>query len=205
MQPALPTLLPPWSPPAPITIAILGAPRLIVHERDIPIRGGGKSETLLLTLALVHRAPIARPTLLTALWPNEEPTIAGNALNTLTSELNKKGRAAIRTAEGRNDNLICHEEGDYRLHSEAGVGTDVEYFDRWSSEGLRRLKAGDGIAGITYCRQALALYRGDISGDGLTALLERERLRATRLDLLTALADYHATTRPCGDITACYR
>lgn len=191
MPPTLSTLLPYWSPPTPITVAILGTPRLIVHERDIPIRGGGKSETMLLTVALAHRAPTARFTLLTALWPNEEPTIAGNALNTLTAELNKKSRTAIRAARGRSDNLICHEEGQYRLHSEIGVGTDVEYFDQWSSEGLRRLKAGDGSTGLTYCKKALALYRGDIGGDSLPALLERERLRATRLDLLTALADYH--------------
>lgn len=191
MPPTSSATLPPWSPPAPITIAILGAPRLIVHDRELPLRGGGKREALLLQLAMVHRNPIARGALLTALWPHDEPTVAGNALNTLTSELNKKSRQAIQDTQGKGQTLICCDEGSYRFNGDAGVGTDIEYFDRWCVEGLRRLHIGDVDRGLPLCHQALALYRGDVSGDGLTALLERERLRSRLLDLLTALADYH--------------
>lgn len=191
MQPTPPALEPTWSPPAPITIAILGVPRLLIHDRELPLRSGGKSEALLCQMALTHRNPIDRTTLLIALWSHEAPAIASNALNTLTSDLNKKSRTLLHATQGGGDNLICHEEGSYRFNVEAGVGTDIEYFDRWCDEGLRRLRRGDVDAGLPLCQQALALYRDDIGGDSLAALLERERLRAARLDLLTALADHH--------------
>ncbi|MCB0110018.1 MAG: bacterial transcriptional activator domain-containing protein [Caldilineaceae bacterium] len=196
MQPAPSALQLTWSPPATAIIAILGVPRLTIHDHELPLRSGGKSETLLCQMALTHRKPVDRTTLLTALWPHEALDVAGNALNTLTSDLNKKSRKVLHTHQSNGNqsgsaNLICHDQGSYRFNVEAGVGTDVEYFDRWYGEGLRRLRAGDTVSGVAYCQKALALYRGDIGGDSLTALLERERLRAARLDLLTALADYY--------------
>lgn len=180
-----------WTPPAPITVAILGSVRLTIHAQEIALRTGGKSEALLRNVALAHRNPLERTVLLDTLWPDEEPSSAGNALNTLTSEVNKWGRKASRSKQTSVMKLLCHEEGAYRFNVAAGVATDVEYFDAWRVEGLRRLHAGDVEGGIRYCQQALALYRGDIGGDSLAALLERERLRVARLDLLTALADHH--------------
>ena len=170
---------------------------MTIHTQEIALHTGGKSEALLLNVALTHRNPLHRALLLDALWPDEDLGVVGNALNTLTSEVNKWGRKAPSNKQAGAVKRLCYEEGAYHVTVAVGVATDVEYFDAWHAEGLRRLRAGDAAEGIRYCQQALALYRGDIGGDSLTALLERERLRAARLDLLTALADCHMQQADC--------
>lgn len=120
--------------------------------------------------------------------------MAGQALNSLTSELNKLCRSHFAC-----DPLILHEQGYYRFNYEAGVGTDIEQFYVWAALGQQQLHEGDGLQGLASCEQALALYRGDLTcGDlsddfSISALLARERLRTTLLDLLTALANYYYT------------
>lgn len=175
-----------------LLVSLLGPTRLTTDQREIAVPGRGKSDALLIGLALRQRGAVAREQLLEQLWPDQSSALAGQALNSVTSELNKLCRKHFAC-----DPLILHEQGYYRFNSEAGVGTDLEQFYAWAAWGQQRLQAGDGNQGLAGCTQALALYRGDLgcgdlSGDfSISALLARERLRTTLLDLLAALANYY--------------
>lgn len=176
----------------PLLVALLGQTRLTATHRTIPVPGRGKSDALLLGLALLQRGAVAREQLLEQLWPDQSAALAGQALNSLTSELNKLCRKHFAC-----DPLILHEQGYYRFNYEAGVGTDLEQFYTLAALGQQQLQAGDAVQGVACCTQALALYRsdlpcGDLAGDfSIAALLAREQLRATLLDLLAALANYY--------------
>lgn len=176
----------------PLLVALLGQTRLMATHRTLPVPGRGKSDALLLGLALFQRGAVAREQLLEQLWPGQSTTLAGQALNSLTSELNKFCRKHFAC-----DPLILHEQGYYRFNYEAGVNTDLEQFYTLAALGQQQLQAGDSVEGVAHCNQALALYRGDLpcgdlSGDfSIAALLTREQLRATLLDLLAALANYY--------------
>lgn len=173
--------------PGPLTVSILGPPKLTSNRKNIAIVGRGKSDCLLVSLALFHRNVIARHHLLEQIWPEQSTDLAGQSLNSVTSELNKLGRKHFAF-----DNLILHEQGYYRFNSEAGVGTDIEYFDAWACMGQALLTQGEIENGLRYCEQAMALYRGDLCGDtSIHAVIERERLRTVLLDLLTILANHH--------------
>jgi len=177
-----------------LLVSLLGPTKLASDQRVIPVPGRGRSDCLLIGLALLQRGAVARGQLLVQLWPEQSAGLAGQALNSLTSELNKLCRKHFAC-----DPLILHEQGYYRFNYEAGVGTDIDQFYAWAAWGQQQLQAGDSVAGLAGCEQAVALYRadlgcGDLSGDfSIGALLARERLRTTLLDLLTALANYYYT------------
>lgn len=181
-------------PQVSLLVSLLGPTKLTAAHQTLPVPGRGKSDCLLIGLALRQRGAVAREQLLTQLWPEQNTALAGQALNSLTSELNKLCRKHFAC-----DPLILHEQGYYRFNYEAGVGTDIEQFYVWAALGQQQLHEGDGLQGLASCEQALALYRGDLTcGDlsddfSISALLARERLRTTLLDLLTALANYYYT------------
>jgi len=177
-----------------LLVSLLGPTKLTAAHRTLPVPGRGKSDCLLIGLALLPHGAVAREQILAQLWPDQSTTLASQALNSVTSELNKLCRKHFAC-----DPLILHEQGYYRFNYEAGVGTDIEQFYVWAALGQQQLHEGDGLQGLASCEQALALYRGDLgcgdlSGDfSIAALLARERLRTTLLDLLTALANYYYT------------
>lgn len=177
-----------------LLVSLLGPTKLASDRQVIPVPGRGRSDCLLIGLALLQRGAVARGQLLVQLWPEQSAGLAGQALNSLTSELNKLCRKHFAC-----DPLILHEQGYYCFNYEAGVGTDLDQFYAWAAWGQQQLQAGDSVAGLAGCEQAVALYRadlgcGDLSGDfSIGALLARERLRTTLLDLLTALANYYYT------------
>ena len=180
-------------PASPFTVALLGPPHLALPNGQIALHGS-KSEALLVLLAIFHRAPVPRTFLLEQLWPDSEATLAGQALSSLTSELNRLGRHY-----GNQVNLLTCEHTYVGFNLTDGIGTDIEAFDHFHTCGLALLAQGDEQAGRQCCQAALALYRGDLCGDeNIHVVIERERLRTAMLDLLRALAD-HAYR--CGDLT----
>lgn len=179
-------------PASPLTVALLGPPHLALPNDQIALHGS-KSEALLVLLAIFHRAPVPRTFLLEQLWPDSETTLAGQALSSLTSELNRLGRHY-----GSQVNLLTCESTYVGFNLTAGIGTDMEAFDRLRTHGLTLLAQGEAQTGLHYCQQALALYRGDLCGDeNIHMVIERERLRTAMLDLLHALADQ---AYRCGDL-----
>lgn len=181
-------------PASSLTVALLGPPHLALPNSQIALHGS-KSEALLVLLAIFHRAPVPRTFLLEQLWPASEATLAGQALSSLTSELNRLGRH-----HGNQVNLLTCESTYVGFNLTDSVSTDIEAFDRLRTRGLALLSQGEAQTGLHYCQQALALYRGDLCGDeNIHIMIERERLRTAMLDLLHALAD-HAYR--CGDMNS---
>ncbi|HMQ53513.1 MAG TPA: bacterial transcriptional activator domain-containing protein [Anaerolineae bacterium] len=171
----------------PVMLSLLGVFRLVVGGQLTAINSGSKSEYLLVCLALARRHCLLRADLLERLWPEYDPNLAGQSLNSLTSQINK---LTVPLLEGAG--LITHVNGYYCLNTDSGVGLDIDYFETWQKQGKQLLNQGHETQGLAFCRQALALYHGDLCGDAnLQTVMERERLRVAYLDLLAQLADYH--------------
>jgi DNA-binding SARP family transcriptional activator len=171
----------------PVLISLLGFFKLTLCGQPAPISSGSKSEQLLTCLALARQRGLLRAELLERIWPQCDAALAGQCLNSLTHQLNK-----LVHASGDGLGLIAHDNGYYYLNVQAGVGIDVDYFDAWYNFGKRLLQKGETTNGVAYCEQALMLYHGDLCGDStIYIVIERERLRATFLELLTCLADHY--------------
>lgn len=171
----------------PVMICLLGDFRLLRHGRVMPLPSGGKAESLVMSLAYHHDGSIARDALLALLWPNHDPILAGQSLNSLVYTLRKQWDNALDGAP-----LVLHGDGCYRLNVDAGVGVDVACFKALLDQGDHQLQANDLTAAMASYSRAADLYRGDLcSGSDLHAAIERERLRAAYLTMLAQLADYH--------------
>ncbi len=170
----------------PILVCLFGAFRLLKRGRPVAVRGGGQMETFLSTLALSHAKGVPRATLLEVVWPDTDPPLAAQSLNSLVHRLYYDLGDALGGAR-----LILHTDGYYRLNAEAGVGVDITCFEALAKAGdaLAR-NDGKAAASVLY-RRAVDLYAGDlcVGADG-SGLIERERLRARHLTLLASLAMY---------------
>ncbi|MBA3946482.1 MAG: winged helix-turn-helix domain-containing protein [Herpetosiphonaceae bacterium] len=165
----------------------MGNFRLLKCGQPVVVPSNGKVEVLLASLALRHGSPLPRDTLLSLLWPNHDPVLAGQSLNSLVYTLRKQFADVLGGATP-----ILQGEGYYRLNTEAGVGVDMVQFEALVEEGNRQLRHDDLPAAIsTYCR-AVDVYQGDLwSSIDVFEVMERERLRACYLNVLAQLADYH--------------
>ncbi|MEZ4731486.1 MAG: bacterial transcriptional activator domain-containing protein [Caldilineaceae bacterium] len=171
----------------PVAISVLGAFQLTLAGRQSSITSESKAAHLLLCLVLAHQHRLLRTQLVERLWPNTEPALAGQSLHSLIHSLHKNARTVLQEPE-----IIIYDRGAYHLNIPGGVWIDVDQFERWRTQGKQLLVQGQETEGIRYCKQAIALYQGDLWGDiGLELVIERERLRAAFLDLLACLADYH--------------
>jgi DNA-binding SARP family transcriptional activator len=182
--------------PWPIQICLLGDFCLLQSGKPIALRSGGKTETLLCYLGFQPGQRLARPTLLELLWPNSEEGQASQSLNSLVYSIHKQIGHAIGGAPP-----VLHKDGYYRLNSEAGVGVDVAAFEALAQLGDQQARAGDlGNTTLSF-RRCVQLYRGDLCvTTDVNAIVERERLRARYLSLLSRLADY---SYYMGDDVAC--
>jgi DNA-binding SARP family transcriptional activator len=186
---------------APVMISLLGAFRLTLHGEAMPISDGSKSESLLTHLALARRRPLQRMDLLERLWPNYDPCLAGQSLNSLVYKLNKLVKRFSQEIR-----IIGRDNGHYYLNTGQGIGIDIDYFEAWCAKGVRLLRRGDVDRGLGYCEQALTLYQGDLTGDSnIQTVIERESLRAMFLNLLAALADHYTTKDPDTALTYIHR
>ena len=156
----------------PILVCLLGSFRLLKRGQSLAIRGGGKTEALLYHLALEHERGLRRNVLLEALWPGVEATLAGQSLNSLVYSLNRLLGDAIENAPP-----VLHDEGRYRLNRAAGIAVDLERFATLAADGERHGRRGDPAAAADCYRAAVAVYGGDLIGEDVHALVERERLR----------------------------
>src|SRR6266540_5883498 len=170
-----------------VRLCLLGNFRLLVAGDLIPIHPGGKSEALLSLLALQSGRRMPRERLVQTLWPSSDLALGLRSLNTLVYNLHKLLGTALNGAAP-----VLHEDGYYRLNSEAGIGVDVTNFDRFVADGDQHRQAGDTVAALDAYTSAAVLYRGDLcfAADAHT-LMERERLLARYLALLAQLAEFH--------------
>lgn len=169
----------------PVLICLFGSFRLFRLGVTVPVRSGGKTESLLSCLALRDGHRVPKDTIMDLLWPEADLSRAARSLTTLVHDVRRLLASALAGASP-----VLYAEGSYALNADAGVAVDVDRFDALAATGERSMLAGDPEEAIRSWREAVRLYRGDISaGPGVHAIIERERLRALYLTLLARLAD----------------
>jgi DNA-binding SARP family transcriptional activator len=174
----------------------LGNFRLLTHGQPVAVRSGGKTEALLTYVAMATRQGVPRETLL----PESEVPLAANALNNLVHALRGRLSPALGGASP-----VVHTGGYYRLNQEAGLAVDVNLFKLLAAQSALHARQGDRSTAAALAERAVLLYGGDLrlafsEASTAYAIFERDRLRATCLELLMRLAD-DAFER--GDFEAC--
>jgi DNA-binding SARP family transcriptional activator len=172
----------------PVLVCLLGSFRLLRRGELITLRSGGKTEAVLTHLGLASLQGVLRETLLGAVWPDSEFTLAGHALNTLVHRLRELLGDALSGAAP-----VVQKSGRYRLNHEAGVTVDIELFKALVAQGDAAWRIDEPPTAIRAYARAIQLYRGDLRTNGdenAHTFLERDGLRVTHLDLLMRLSDY---------------
>jgi DNA-binding SARP family transcriptional activator len=155
---------------------------------------------LLSAIGMQHPSGVEREYLLDLLWPARDSTSAGHSLNSLVCTLHRQLGDAIGGAAP-----VILAEGRYHLNSDAGVGLDIACFTELIDRGAREHRAGHQQASISSTREALTLYRGDLTAsEDIPSIILRERMRTLYLSALVRLADHAFAERDylgCLDYT----
>jgi len=179
----------------PILICLLGGVRVLKGGEPVSFRRGGKTQTLLVNLAVCRGQSSSCDALLNALWPGGMEARSKRSLHKLVQRVHKALGDAIDGAPP-----ILRADGYYRLNVEAGVGVDVACFDILARAGEQQARSGNFAAAAAARAQAVRLYRGDLcAGLGAHAVTERQRVRTLYLTLLTRLAEYHYSGGDYGE------
>ena len=170
---------------APVVICMLGQFRLFKAGKQMAVREGSKTQRLLGHLALNPAAGVRRESIVSALWPERQQSLASQSLNSLVYAIHQLLGDGIGGAPP-----IVQASGYCRLNIEAGIAVDLAYFESLTEEGNRLAEANDPEGAARTYRQAVGCYRGDLAVDGdIGVLIERERFRSAYLTLLAFLAD----------------
>lgn len=192
----------PWiGPPGchTLKVRLLGRFEVAIDDRPVVAWDGARGLTLFKYL-LTHRArPCPRDVLMDVFWPNVSPHQARNRFHVALSALRRSLRAVgdIPVVEFR--------EGAYGLNPELDLHVDEDDFRRLVEAGERAQRDGDTEAAIACYAQAVTLYRGDLLAESPYddwALLPRETLRVTYLDVLDRLAALHLAQESLGSCIA---
>ncbi|ACU70308.1 transcriptional regulator, winged helix family [Catenulispora acidiphila DSM 44928] len=165
----------------PLTVSILGPLEIRVDGAPVAL-GGARLRTLMSRLALDAGRAVTVSALVDALWGDEPPEGAANALQSLISRVRKVlGDPA----------LLASAPGGYRL-AIAPESVDAMRFESLSRSGREALRADDPSAARATLREALALWRGpalaDVA-DAAFAVAPAARLDELRLAALTDRLD----------------
>jgi predicted ATPase/DNA-binding SARP family transcriptional activator len=167
----------------PLRVRLLGELEVAFAGGPVVI-AGVQRQALLALLALRAPHPVSREALIDALWGEEPPLTAVNAVQVQVSALRRAlGRDSLQTAAG-----------GYRLA--VATELDVRSFRTLRDEGLQLLAAGEATRASDALRAGLALWRGAaLAGLGsipfvapLATQLEEERLAALERRLEADLA-----------------
>src|SRR2546427_528720 len=113
-----------------IWIRLLGSFRLFKDGQPTSIAPGSKTEALLSTLAVHYTDGVSRDSLLSLLWPNQEPVLATQSLNSLVHSLRRVLEPALEGAPP-----LLYSGGYYQLNFEAGIRLDLARFETLAQEG----------------------------------------------------------------------
>ncbi len=143
---------------------------------------GARLRSLLTRLALDAGRAVSVSALVDAVWGDDPPVDAANALQALVSRL----RRALGDAA-----TITQSTAGYRLAVEPDA-VDASRFEQLVAAGGRSLRAGDLVEASSALQQALELWRGPMTADPST-VTRFERLR------LTAMVDRATVHVALGD------
>jgi predicted ATPase/DNA-binding SARP family transcriptional activator len=157
-----------------LRILVLGEVRALRYGVEVALGGPRRAAVLAVLLLRAPRA-VGRAELVDALWGEDPPESAVNAIQVHVS--------ALRRLLGR-DALVRAGDG-YRLSAESS--SDLQDFVDLSARGTEQLGRGEADAAAGTLRSALELWRGPPLGgvDAAFVAAEAERLEALRLTTLT--------------------
>lgn len=182
-------------------VSVLG-PLQVRDDEGGPVAvSGARLRVLLTRLALDAGRPVPADRLVHAVWDEDEPGGAANALQSLVSRLRRMlGTHRIRSGPA-----------GYTLAVEPDA-VDVHRFERAAADGRTFLAAGDLVAADRHLSTALALWRGPALADaagagwavGPTARLEEMRLTAVedRIDARLRLGRAHEAVAELEQLAA---
>ena len=185
-----------------VRVSVLG-PLEVTDAAGRPVRvGGQRVRALLILLAMDAGRVVSARSLIERLWPDERPTDAANALQSLVSRL----RVALRQA-GLPDGVLESSAVGYRLAAPAAA-VDALAFEDQARAGRQALAGGDPATAARLLREALARWRGpalaDVAGEEFAAApaARLAELRAAALlDRIEAeLAVGAAGPEPIGEL-----
>jgi DNA-binding SARP family transcriptional activator len=192
---------PPLGPPSchTLKVRLLGRFEVAIDDHPVDAWHGAKGLTLFKYL-LTHRGrPCPRDVLMDVFWPDVSPDQARNRFHVALSAL----RRSLRAAE--DIPIVEFRDGAYRLNPELELQVDVDDFRRLVDTGEHAQRDGDTDVAIACFGQAVTLYRGDLLAESPYddwALLPRETLRVTYLDVLDRLAALHLAIESLGPCIA---
>ena len=178
-------------PQADFDIRCLGGFTLEHHACPVVLPRNRKVETVLKYLVMHHGHPVPRDVLMGLGWPDAEPKVAANSLNTTISLL----RGHLSAALGRSvpGSPVLLEEERYSINPALVLRVDVAEFDACYERGLAHDRAGRTAEAIDAYRAAAALYQGDLVMDDWSdapTIIERERLAHMHMTLLGRLTEH---------------
>jgi DNA-binding SARP family transcriptional activator len=182
-----------------LNVRLLGRFEVAIDDHSVSAWDGARGLTLFKYL-LTHRdRPCPRDVLMDVFWPDVSPDQARNRFHVALSALRRSLRAVgdIPVVEFR--------DGAYGLNPDLELKVDVDDFRRLVETGERAQRDGDTDAAIACYGQAVTLYRGDLLAESPYddwALLPRETLRVTYLDVLDRLAALHLAKESLGPCIA---
>ena len=150
---------------------LLGPLEVIGDDGEV-VALGGRERVLVATLVLGANQVVSTDRLVDALWGDDPPATAANALQVHVSKLRKKLSRA-----GAGESLTSAPQG-YVLQTGPG-DVDLEEFEQLASAA-----AGEPAEVSRRLREALALWRGPALADVSSDLLAGEKTRLEELRLL---------------------
>jgi predicted ATPase len=142
-----------------VRVVLLGPLRLDAEDgRSVPV-GGVRLRMLLARLALDPGRFVPAAALVDALWGEQPPADAANALQSLVSRL----RRTIRDATGVADVVLSGPAG-YQL-AVAADDVDVTRFDQLAQDGRAHLRSGRAADADAVLTEALDLWQGPALAD----------------------------------------
>jgi len=172
-----------------VQIAILGP--LEVRDGDLLVDvAGSRLRSLLIRLALDPGRPVSASALVDAVWGDQPPAEAANALQSLVSRLRRALGGAATVGQSPTGYRLAIEPDD----------VDATRFEQLARAGATAMRIGEQSKAAATLRQALAMWRGSALADvegapfamATTTRLDELRLSATQDRIEADLALGHA-------------
>jgi DNA-binding SARP family transcriptional activator len=162
-----------------VQVGILG-PLVVSDDTGASLEvAGARLRALLARLALDAGRPVSAATLVDAVWGDDRPAEAGNALQTLVSRL----RRTLGDASS-----IGQSAAGYRLALDPN-DVDAHRFETLARSGAQALRADDPAEAAALLQEAVGLWRGPALADaGLPVDTAAGRLEQLRVDASVDLA-----------------
>ena len=171
-----------------LKVRLLGRFEVALDDRPVSAWDGTRGLTMFKYLLTYRDRRCSRDVLMDEFWPDVSPDQARNRFHVALSALRRSLRTVSDIA------VVEFREGAYELNPELDVQVDVDHFEGLVKSAERAQSDGDSEATIACYAQAVAVYRGDLLAETPYddwALLPRETLRVTYLDVLDRLAALH--------------